>query len=54
VPAQIAVHVAVLNPSTGAVVWSTDPLTRRIVLNPVTGSVVTSDHAVLAPPGGSS
>jgi hypothetical protein len=53
VPAQIAVRVAVLNPSTGAVVWSSVPLSGHIVMNPATGSIVSSDQAVLSPSGGS-
>jgi hypothetical protein len=53
VPAQIAVRVAVLNPSTGAVVWSSVPLSGHLVMNLATGSIVSSDQAVLSPSGGS-
>jgi hypothetical protein len=38
-PAVIPVRVAVLGPSTGAVIWSSVALPRRVVLNPATGRV---------------
>jgi hypothetical protein len=47
-PAVIPVRVAVLDPSTGAVIWSSVALPRRIVaprrivLNPATGSVTST------------
>ena len=44
-PVQIAVRVAALDPSTGAVIWSSTPLTRRIEVNPATGSITASDQA---------
>jgi hypothetical protein len=45
-PVQIPVRVATLDPSTGAVIWSSSPLTRRIEVNPATGSIAASDQAV--------
>jgi hypothetical protein len=47
-PVQMPVRVDTLNPSTGAVIWSSTPMTRRIVVNPATGSVAASDQAVPA------
>ena len=47
-PAVLPVRVVVLNPASGAVVWSSVALPRRVVLNPATGAAIMAGASMSA------
>ena len=48
-PAVLPVRVVVLNPASGAVVWSSMALPTHLVLDPATGKHVTAEASTSAP-----
>jgi hypothetical protein len=48
-PAVLPVRMVVLNPASGAVMWSTIALPMHVVLDPATGKPVTAGAATSAP-----
>jgi hypothetical protein len=48
-PAVLPVRVMVLNPTNGAVIWSSVALPTRVVVDPATGKEVTAGASTSAP-----